>query len=65
MDILLCINLLLKVMSINVFQQMSSSSEQEIDLHMGHRLTFWSGHSASCQSHSDLRMSNMFYANQI
>ena len=34
---------------------MSSSSELEIDLHMGHMLTSWSGHLASCQSNFDLR----------
>ena len=45
--------------------QMSSSSEEDIGLHMGHVLTFLSGHLASCQSHSDLRTSNLLYANQI
>ena len=44
---------------------MSSSSEPEKDLHMGHGSTFWSGHLASCQSNSDLRTSNMLYANRI
>ena len=34
---------------------MLSSSEKEIDLNMGHMLTFLSGHLASCQSPSDLR----------
>ena len=42
-----------------------SSSEQEIDLHMGHMSTSWSEHLASCQFPSDLRTSNMLYANQI
>ena len=45
--------------------QMSPSSEHEIDLHIGHMLTYWIGHLASCQSHSDLRTSNILYANQI
>ena len=49
-------------MSINMFLQMSSSYEEEIDLNMGHMLTFLSGHLASCQSTSDLHTSNM---NQI
>ena len=51
-------------MSINVFLQMLSSSEEEIDLHMGHMLTSLSGHLAICQSHSDLHTSSMLYANQ-
>ena len=37
------------------------SFEQEIDLHLGHMLTSWSRHLASCQSHSDLRTSNKLY----
>ena len=34
---------------------------------MGHMSNSWSGHLTSCQSHSDLRTSNMLYlyANQI
>ena len=44
---------------------MSSSSEKEIDLHMSHMSTSWSGHLDSCQSNSDLRTSNLLYANQI
>ena len=44
---------------------MYSSSEPEIDLHMGHMSTSWSGHLTSCQTSSDLRTSNMLYANQI
>ena len=39
--------------------------EQEMDLHMGHMSTSLSGDLASCQSPSDLRTSNMSYANQI
>ena len=44
---------------------MSSSSEQDLDLCMSQMSTLWSGHLASCQSNSDLRTSNMLYANQI
>ena len=44
---------------------MSSSSEKEIDFHMGHMSTFWSGDLVSCQSPSDPRTSNILYANQI
>ena len=39
--------------------------EQDIDLHMCHMSTSWSGDLTSCQSNSDLRSSNMLYANQI
>ena len=39
-----------------------SSSKQEIDLHIGHMSTSWSGHLASYQSYSDLCTSNMLYA---
>ena len=39
--------------------------EQDIDLHMGHMSKLWSGDLTSCQSNSDLRTSNMLYANQI
>ena len=44
---------------------MYSSSEPEIDLHMGHMSSSWSGHLTSCQTSSDLRTSNMLYENQI
>ena len=43
---------------------MSSSSEKEIDLHMGHMSTLWRGHLPSCQSTSDLHTIIMLYANQ-
>ena len=42
----------------------SSSSEQEIDVHMWHMSTCWSGDLVSCQYPSDLHTSNMLYANQ-
>ena len=38
--------------------------KEEIDLHIGHISTSWRRHLASCQSNSDLRTSNMLYANQ-
>ena len=44
---------------------MSSSSEQDLDLCMGHISTLWSGHIDGCQFNSDLRTSNMSYTNQI
>ena len=43
----------------------SAVHKQEIDLHMGHMSTFWSGYLASCQSHSVLRTINISNANQI
>ena len=42
----------------------SSSSEQEIDFHMCHLSTFWSGDLVSCQYPSDLHTGNMLYADQ-
>ena len=43
----------------------SFSSEEEIDYHMCHMSTSWSGDLVSCQYTSDLRISNILYATQV
>ena len=42
----------------------SSSSQHEIDFHMFHMSTVWSGDLVSCQYPSDLCTGNMLYADQ-
>ena len=61
----LCTHCTVATVQYSAVHKMLSSSKQEIDLHVEHMSTIWSGHLTSCQSLSDLLTSNMFYANQI